>query len=83
MTKDEQVDRNIGHAFALLEELLDNPERLVLMSSGSNVVHMTSDDPDLSEANLAMVKRLEADRARSRSSKRRSALDDTTLLVAI
>lgn len=58
MTPEEQFQRNLDHARDLLGHLLRNPAELDGIPEGAHIVAMPTDDPELCEANEAMLRRV-------------------------
>ena len=58
MNRDEQFVRNLEAARSFLHDLIDHPEKIETIEDGATVVLFPSDDPDLCEANQAMVGRM-------------------------
>ena len=55
MDRDEQVRRNLEHAFDFLDAIIDESARLARIPDGANVVFMPDDDPELRAANMELV----------------------------
>ncbi len=60
MKRDEQFSKNLDAAHAFLLHLLKHPENIDMIEDGSTIVHMPSADPELRQANQAMVTDLAA-----------------------
>lgn len=56
MNRDEQARRNLGLAEGFLKHLLEHPDALDRMHDGMAVVHVPTDDAELSDANLATAR---------------------------
>jgi hypothetical protein len=80
VTHEEQFGRNLEHAFALFDAILDDPSELDLIPDGRTVVIMPSSDPELSTANEEMLHEERLRHARHEN-RRRLALSESTLLV--
>lgn len=57
MTPEEQVSKNLEHAFEFLREGLKNPSLLDQFPNQVNVMLCPADDPELTQANLGVVQR--------------------------
>jgi hypothetical protein len=85
MSPEEQFERNLDQAFALLGALLETPSEIDRIPQGAAVIFMPSDDPELCAENDAMLHEMRKRDAVARRSQpqRQHALDDSTLLVNV
>lgn len=58
MTREEQVRRNLELARGFFGHLLDHPDALEDIPSGTHVVLVPEDDPELADANLEVARTL-------------------------
>lgn len=58
MEREEQVSKNIELAGLFLDHLLEHPSELEEAPHTANVVLLTEEDEELSEANMQMARRL-------------------------
>jgi hypothetical protein len=84
VTHEEQLRRNLKHAFELFDTLLDDPRELEAIPDGITVVAMPSGDPELCTANEVMLRTERLQSASPHGDREsRPAFSSSTLLVNV